>query len=84
MFPRVSVRTMQLLVRVLPEGTPEVQVHPNGVSVATPSASDGDTRPQHQHKWIVRAYLLSAPVTMVVWLAGVSWVAVRIVGYVLS
>ena len=36
------------------------------------------------HKWIVGLYLVSIPIASVVWLAGLTWAAIKAIGYALS
>jgi hypothetical protein len=37
-----------------------------------------------RHKLIIGLYFVSAPVATIAWLAGLSWAAIKVIGYALS
>ena len=71
-----------MLVSVLHEDTSEAQ--PEGFVIGTACESSTYVRSQRRFTWIIGLYLVSVSATTVAWLAGIGWVATRLVRYALS
>ena len=78
---RLLSEGLYLLVSVLHENTSEAR--PEGFVIGTASERSSYVPSRRRGTWIIGLYVVSVSATTVAWLAGIGWVATRLVRYAL-